>query len=859
MVNFSSVFSQELKTETDTLLIRQDTLSIDTVNFRRPSTNGIDKKVTYSALGKKKTDVFNKKVILTKNAVVTYGDLQIKADSIVFNMESNLVYAAGIKDSTGKLKGTPVFKEGSQEFAADELTYNIKTSKALAKNIITNQSEGILHSTYSKLLEDGTSNIGKSTYSTCDADTPHFYINLKKARAYPGKKIVSGPGNLVIEGVPLPLFIPFGYFPVQSKKAASGILIPKIGEEKLRGYSLTEGGYYFAINNYFDLTLKGNFYSNGTWMASGQTNYNKLYKYNGSLSFDYAKNISGHKGLSDYSSSTNYRFLWNYNQDAKASPGSRFSANVNMSSSGYDKNNSYDLMEHITTQKQSSVSYSKTWDGTPFNFSASMNHSQNSRDKSVSLKLPQASFNVGRIYPLKKKLSVGETKWYEELQFSYSANLENQINTKDSLLFKSEVWNDMTYGFKHSAPLSLQIRPFKNFSITPSLTYDGAVFTQKTEKKWDPDYFNALKNKVEPTLLSNTTKGLFYGQAINPSISASYSTQVFGIYSFTNPDSRLQTIRHVIKPSVGFSYIPSIKGLSSEMYKTVQTDSLGNKTKYSIYEGNMYSTPAQSSKSGSVSFSLVNILEAKVFDKNDTTGKPKKVALIDNFGINTSYNIFADSMKWGNVSMAMSTRLLDNISIQASSSYSLYAMDKTGESYNKFLVSQNGKPMRLTSFSVGLDFELSKLIQRLSGVKVTENSSQGASNASQGKDQHNQSDLKFDEYGYNIFDVPWSMNINYNFSYSKPGLISSVSQSLSASGNVTITKKMAMTYRSGYDFNAKEITATSIGVTRDLHCWTMALEWTPIGMQMWNFTIRVKASVLGDLKYQRRKDFHDTY
>ena len=325
-------------------------------------------------------------------------------------MSTNLVYAVGTSDSTGKAVGKPVFKSGSQEFEADTLWYNFKTSKARIRNIITKQDEGLLHSSVTKLLEDGTSNIYRSTYSTCDADTPHFYINLRKAKVYPGKKIISGPGNLVLEGIPLPLFLPFGYFPIQKKLAASGILIPKIGQEVARGYSLTDGGYYFAISNYFDLALRGNLYANGTWMATATSNYNKLYKYTGNFSFSYAKNISGHKGLPDYNKSSNYRLGWTYNQSAKAWPGSRFSANVNMSSSEFDRTNSYNVAEHVTTQRQSSVSYSKTWEGTPFNLSASMNHSQNVKNKTVSLNLPKLNFNMGRIYPLKGKKSTASKK-----------------------------------------------------------------------------------------------------------------------------------------------------------------------------------------------------------------------------------------------------------------------------------------------------------------------------------------------------------------------------------------------------------------------------------------------------------------
>lgn len=860
------LFSQESNIILDTLKIKQDTISKDTLfpGIRRASKSAIDKQVKYTAVELIKRDVANKKVILTKDAVVNYGEIEIKADSIVFDMTTNLLFAIGRTDTAGKLIGSPVFKEGSQEFEAKELTYNFKTRKALVRNIVTKQAGGLLHSNFTKLLEDGTSNILKSTYSTCDADTPHFYINLPKAKVYPGEKIISGPGNLVVEGIPLPLVIPFGYFPVNTKKAASGILFPQIGEENKRGYSLTDGGYYFAISHYFDLTIKGSLYSNGSWVGTAQTSYNRLYKYNGNFSFNYANNISGHKGLNDYSKSTNYRLGWTYTQDPKSAPGSRFSASVNMSSSGYEKNNSYVVNDHATTQKQSSISYSKSWEGTPFNFSTSMNHSQNAKTNNILLNLPKANFNVGRIYPLKNKNNPGPVKWYQELQFQYSASLDNQINTKDSLLFSKEVWSNMKSGFKHEAPLSLQIRPFKNFSISPSVTYSAVMYTSKIHKYWDD---------TKDSVFTKTSRGAYYGQAVNPSVSLSYNPQIYGMYTFTNPNSRVQAVRHVMKPSVGFNFVPSLPGLSSKMYEKVQRDTTGdNFEEYSIYYGGIYNTPSLSRRSGSVSFSLTNILEAKVFDKNDTTGKAKKVKIIDNFAINTSYNVFADSMRWAPITMRLVTKLFNNIDISLASGFSLYGMDKTGRAINQFAFAQNNKLLRFTNFQSSIDFSLSDL---LTGDK-TKNKSNAKTNSGQdmfdqgtGREQgmgqnqtgqQNTTSVARDEFGYQKFDVPWTCNIGYTFDYSKPGLKASLRQIFTLRGNVTLTKPMSVTYTSGYDVTEKAISMTSIGIQRDLHCWVMSFNWIPVGnMKGWNFTIRAKESVLGDLKYERRKDYHDSY
>ena len=854
-----------------TLVVAKDSVNADTLplKVRKAAKSGVDSKITYKAVQLIKRDLIHKQFILVKSAVIDYQDIEVKADSIVINMETNLLFAIGRRDTTGKVIGKPAFKQGSNAFESDELTYNFKTRKALIKNIVTKQDAGLLHSQFTKLLEDGTSNISHSTYSTCNADTPHFYINLPRAKVYPGKKIISGPGNLVVEGIPLPLAIPFAFIPIQTKRAASGILIPRYGEERVRGFSLSDGGYYFAINDYFDLAIKGSVYANGSWIGTAQTDYKRLYKYSGNFSFSYADNIAGHIGLQDFSESKNYRLGWIFTQDPKASPGSRFAASVNMSSSGYDQNNSYNVSDHVTTQRQSSVSYSKSWDGTPFNFSISANHSQNVINKTVSLDLPKASFNMGRIYPFKSKNSSGKPKWYEEIQLSYTASLDNQIDTKDTLLFTSAVWKNMRNGFKQDMPLSIQINPFKNFSISPSITYSGVMYSQKIVKVFDP---------AHSVSVNDTLHGLFYGQAVNPTISAGFNPQLFGMYTFNNPDSRIQSIRHVIKPSITFSFTPSFSGLSSKMYRQVQIDTLGHYSKYSIFDSNIYGTPSLSQKSGSIGFNLVNIVEGKIFEKNDTTGKPKKFKLIDNLSIGTSYNIFADQFRWAPVSIDMRTTILNNISLSARSAFSLYGLDSVGNTINKFLFAQDRRLMRLTSFSTGVDFSLSDLFKKnkdknktggaqnalSQGLQQTGQSMQFPDQTSRGgvngKDDSSTGPVARDKYGYPIFDFPWTLNMSYSLSYSNTGAKSSLNQYLTFNGSATITKKMAATFTSGYDFAARAVTVTNIGITRDLHCWMMTLNWVPNGyLASWNFTIRVKASVLGDLKYDRRKDFHDTY
>lgn len=846
----------------------------DTLGGKEPliiSTDAVDEPIVYNADGYMKTDMRTKKVSLVKNAKVTYGTIVLTADSIVLDMETGSVYATFRLDSAGNEVGLPVYKDGSEEFESKELTYNFKSKKGVIRNVTTEQEGGYLQSLTTKRHEDGTLHVNRSKFTTCDAEEPHFYLALPRAKVYPGEKIVSGPAYMVVADIPLPLILPFGFFPVQQKRA-SGIVMPKYGQEARRGYFLSNGGYYFALSDYFDLKLTGTIYTNGTWLADASTSYRLRYRFSGNFGFSYANNITSYRGMPDYGKSTNYRISWSHSQDGKANPGSRFSASVNMSSSGYDRNNSYEVADHVTTTRQSSISYSKSWAGTPISFSTSLNQSQNVQNKTMMLNLPKGSFNVSRIYPFKPRKPVAKTRWYHDLTTQYTASFENKIDTYDSLLFTSSVWKSMKNGFKHEVPLSLQIRPFNNFSISPSLRYSGVLYTQQISKRWDPDFYDESRNMVVPSVVNDTVRGLSYGQALVPAVSASFNPSIYGTFQFTKKGSRVESIRHVMKPSIGFSYSPEADWLTSDMFDSVQYDVTGRKREYSIYEGSIFGTPSSGRRSGSVSFGLTNLVEAKVFARNDTTGKPKKVKLIESLSLNTSYNVFADSLKWSPVSVAFRTTLAQNINIQAGSSFSIYGMSSTGGTVSQLAVSQGLGLARMTSFNMSVDLDLGQLL----GTKKSNTQQQGSGQTgqrpavrapgepgSQGGAAPGNLPLankNYDEYGYVRFDVPWSLRMAYNFSYSKPGLRTNLTQAMTLSGDVRLTPKTAINYNTGFDFRQKEITMTRVGISRDLHCWEMSFNWIPVGyMKSWNFTIRAKASMLQDLKYERRKDFHENY
>ncbi|MEE4116587.1 MAG: putative LPS assembly protein LptD [Marinilabiliaceae bacterium] len=845
------------------------------------SRDAVKMPIVYSATDSMRLDMKNQKVYYVNNASAVYGDIDLKAYYIDVDLVSGEVHAYGRRDSAGKMVDTPVFKEGEEEFKFEELYYNFESKKARGINIVTEQEgELFMQSKVTKMQDDGSLHLSGSKVSTCDASHPHFYIQLPKAKAFPGEKIISGPAFLVLEDIPLPLVLPFGYFPVR-QDVSSGLIIPKYGEERNRGLFLKEGGYYFNINDYFDLKITGDIYTNGTWRLGAGSNYRKRYKFSGNFAFTYANNVTGHRNLEDYGKSTNYSIRWSHAQDAKARPGSRFSASVNMSSSGYDRENSYTVAEHVTTTKQSSVSYSKSWAGTPFNFATSLNQSQNSSTKKMSLNLPKASLTMSRIYPLKTKKSSG-SKWWQQLTVQYSANLDNRINVADSLLFSPEVWDNMKNGFKHDIPITLPLNPIKNLSISPQLSYSGVLYTRKMTKRWEENYYDPVSNDTISGIIEEEIPGFFYGQSFRPSISASYSPQLFGMYTFKNPEARVIAVRHVVKPSISFSYVPSMDGLSTDMYREVQVDTLGNTREYSIFEDGIYGTPSLPNRNGSLSLSLINIIEAKVRSRADTTGKGEKVKLIENLALNTSYNPFLDSLKWSPVALSFRTTLMKEINITARGAFDLYQLSDEGKRLNTLNWKATGKPARLTSFSASVGFDLKRLVDKY--FKTDEpNTAAGESGIDKGlssTDEMNQREdmmpggmpsgiegaragteaeaLNYDEYGYADFSMPWSLKVNYNFNYSKRLFDPVVTQSVSMRGSLTLTKKWNISYTTGYDIKAKAVTMTRLSVNRDLHCWQMSFNWVPTGyLKSWDFTIRVKASVLQDIKYERRKDFHD--
>ncbi len=818
----------------DSIRIVYDSAGIPIDTIRNDSAQSkplFDDLVKYDADDSVRFSIQEKKVYLYGNGFVKYLTTELRADYIELDMDKKLAMATGVPDSVGKLKGTPKFKDGGQEFESTELHYNFDTKKGYVTEIITQEGEGYIQGKTTKKMSDSVYCVKHGMYTTCDEhDHPHFGLNMSKAKMIKDKKIFVGFTNLELEGIPLPIFIPFGFFPI-TKKATSGIIMPTYGEERMRGFNLRGGGYYIYINDYIDMNITGDIYTNGSWGLQYATQYRKRYKFNGNLNFTISKNYVSEKGLPDYQESSDWSVRWTHTQDGKANPYSSFSASVDMSSANNNYYNANTVDGIANQRKQSSISWSKKWPESPFSLSGSFNHSQNSRDTSIAITLPNLSLRMTQIYPFRKKGKSGEMKWYDNIGVSYSAELRNSIQTKEDKLFKSSFERDWSNGFKHNIPISLQFKIAKDVTFTPSLNYNGYLNLKTIEKIWIPD-----TSANGGQFITRDVPGLNYSHDYSASGSIGYTPTIYGMFMF-KPGCKVVAIRHMIRPSISASYTPAIKPLGN--YKKSYFD--GEKeVEYDIHEGLTYRPNTTGGKqSGSISFSLDNNVEMKVRNDKDTTGDEefKKVKLLESFRLSTSYNPFADSMNFSNISISARTKILNNkVDLNFSGTIDPYAIDTNNVRYNKY----HGKLGRLTNATISTNFSFS---------------------ADNGQNKEKKNDLVGGFYDdYMDFDVPWNISISYNFTYSRPSPYRSptISQIVNFSGDLSLTPKWKINFQSGYDIKNKEVTSTSFGVTRDLHCWEMTFNCMPFGQhQSYNFEIHVRSSLLRDLKLTKRDSWYD--
>ncbi len=846
-----------------------DTSTADTGLVRDSESDAIDYPVKYDAdtvITSFEGDTAF--IYLYGNGNVTYDDIELTADFIRFNMSTREVNATGMPDSTGRMAGEPIFKQGGEEFQSEKLRYNFATRKGYINNIKTQQQEGYLHSEITKRQPNGHIHIKNGKYTTCDADHPHFYVALTKAIAIPNDKIISGPAYLVIEDIPLPLILPFGFFPNTKAERTKGILVPIYGEETNRGFFLKNGGFYWPINDYMDLKVTGDIYSRGTWGLQLGTNYKKRYKFGGSVNGRYYQNVTNPNEINP-SKSTDISVQWSHRQDPKANPNSNFSASVNYSTRSFDQNHSLNIQERLTNTKTSSVSYQKIWPNSPFSLSTTLNHSQNSRTKSVSMTVPNVNLSMNQIYPFRGKNMVGTPKWYQNIRLGYSSEMRNEIQTFDTLLFTpATTIRDFDNGYRHSVPLSVNFKLLKLFNLTPNVSYTGMLYTNKVKKVYEPTMISEIGDTG--VIVKTDEPGLYYAHAWKPSVGTSINPKVYGFFENFPEKWRVQAIRHMISPTAGISLSPNMEGLVPEYYQPVintETGEIHENTNgveqyYSIFEDEIYGTPTARGRSGSVTLGLNNNVEMKIFPKNDTVGKTEKVMLLDNLSFNTGYNIFAEEYNWRPVSMNARTTLFNRkLSINANGSLDPYGTDTINgrlQRVNEFAFSKNSKLFRLTRFGVSMNISF----RSEAGGSGEEGQEESANISNAGLPVDEFGNPVGDMFGYNYvdFSVPWSVSAAYSFNYSKPLDRKTLTQTISLNGDFSLTPKWKISYRTGYDFERKEFSLTSFRIHRDLHCWEMSLHLIPFGPnKSYHFTINVKSTILKDLKFDKKSSPWDRY
>lgn len=859
-------------TEVQNPISKNDSLPKDSINAKQKK-ESLNSEVNYSAAD---SVVFYAGGIayLYGDAKVDYEEMSLTSNRIRINMDSTLVQARCGVDSTGETIGTPLFKEGSEEYESKSIDYNYKTKKGLIHGVITQQGDGYITSDRAKKMEDNTFLMIDGKYTTCDNhEHPHFYIDLTKAKVRPKEFVVAGPAYLVIADVPLPLFLPFGYFPFTSKYS-SGLLMPTYGEESSRGFYLRNGGYYFALSDYYDLALRADIYTKGSWGVNATSRYRKKYKYSGNLFASYQYTTSGEETLPDFSSSKDLKITWTHTQDPKANPFSTFSASVNYSSVQYNKNNldSYYKPDVFgENNKSSSINYSYRFPETPFSLNANVTANQRQSDSTLALTLPTLYFNMARIYPFKKSERIGKEKWYEKTYFNYNINFSNSITTKQNKLMGSSLANDWQNGVKHQMNFGSSYTIMKYLIVSPSINYNEKWYFRKVIQRWNTD-----KGAIEDSSVNN-----FY-RINNISANLDFSTQLFGFYKpmpFLFGD-KINMIRHVMQPTVGLTWSPYCDRFYPSFGRTgweyfsyyqrpVPNSNEVDNIKYGYFNRGIFGG-ASTSRVGSLNFGLTNNVEMKVTSQKDSSGF-KKITLIDNLSLNASYNMLADSLKWSDISSSLRLKFTKDLSLTINANFTpyVYQLDAYGNpvQVNVTEFDRNGRIARLTSArtSFGYSFSNDTFRKKEKNNKKEEDSADEDSEMTEKQKAKEKERSEYDEQGYLKFALPWTFRFDYTISYSdytfnkrKLEYDKKVTQSLNFSGSFNFSKNWSFSYSSGYDFETKELSYSSIGINRNLHCWSASFSMVPFGAyQSYNFHISVNSSLLQDLKYEKRSNPND--
>ena len=810
------------------------------------------------------------------NSSVDYTDFRVNAEEIRIEMDSSTVYASGIPDSLGKISGNPIFKDKSGEYESKLMKYNFKTQRGYITDVITEQQEGYLTGGIAKKMEDGSFYVQDGKYTTCDDhEHPHFYFQLTKAKVRPKKDVVTGPGYMVLMGIPLPLALPFGYFPF-SEKYSSGVIFPSFGDDYNRGFYARDGGYYFAINDNVDLALRGEIYTKGSWGVSAHSTYVKRYKFRGTFDISYLTTITGDKGMPDYSKMKNFQVIWSHSQDQKANPNLSFSASVNFATSGYSRNdlNSYYNNNFTENTKSSTVNLTYRFPNSKWSVSATANIAQRSQDSTLAVSFPNLTVTMSQLAPFKRKKAVGGEKWYEKIRMSYSGQFQNSLTAQQDVFFKKSLIKDWKNGMKHYVPISATFSIFKYINLSPSITLNDRMYTSKIRRQWDTQASREIQD---------TTYGFY--NLFDFNMSVGFDTKVYGFYKpLKFLGDKVQMIRHVMTPTVSFGWNPDFGNPMWGAYDYyVYTDQAGynRRVDYSYFSHGIVGVPSRG-KSGSVSWGLANNLEMKVKSDADSTGV-KKISLIENLSFNQSYNFAADSLRLSPLQANVLLRLMKNFNLNLNTTWDpyIYRLDANGNYYkaDRLRISEGKGLFRLASAGTSFSYTFNNDTFK----KKKNNNSNRNRDEEDDDDYDNEEDDAFngrasadnrrrrggtppedknseDSDGYAKWECPWSLSVNYSvsygygdFNYDKMEFNGRWNQNLSLSGSIRPTKNWNFSVSASYDFDAKKLAYMNCSVSRDLHCFTMTASFVPVGpYKSYNFHIAVKSSLLKDLKYDKR-------
>lgn len=858
---------------------KADTLQVDTIKKNK---NALDAPVDYSAQDSLVYDAETRRVFLFGQSNVKYENMELNAGELSMSMDSSLVHAKAVTDTAGTLSQLPLYKQGSDEYESEQMSYNFKSKRGFIQNVNTTQGNGYLRSESSKRADDGTLYLEHARYTTCDAKHPHFYLQLSRGKVVPGKEAIFGPAYLVVEDVPLPIAIPYGFFPF-SKKYSSGIIMPSYGDETNRGFYLRDGGYYFAINDYIDLKLLGEIYTKGSWGISLETNYKKRYKYSGNFFISYLNTVQGEKNMPDYSKGSSLKVQWFHSMKKVGSSNTTFSARVNFASQNYERSNltsMYDPVAYTQSTRASSISFSHTFSNIGFTISGSANLTQNMRDSTLAVTLPELSFSLSRQYPFRRKHQTGKERWYEKISFSYTGQLSNRITTKEDQLLHSNLIKDWKNGMQHSIPIDATFQLFKYINISPSFTFRDIMYTHKITRSWDAESLREL---------ADTTYGFY--NLYNWNVSVSANTTLYGFYKPWKKlfGDKIVAIRHVFKPNITYTYSPDFTSSRYGYRKTYdRIDEYGNVTPvtYSPYQDGIYGYPTNG-RQNMLTMSISNNLEMKVKSDKDSTGE-RKISLIDELSASLSYNFAAERRPWSDLSTRLRLKLSKSYTFSMAAVFATYAYafdqngrvvtsDRTEWSYGRFgrfqgmsqnlsYTFNNQTLKKLVNLFTGRSDDNDKSRKPEADEDDLDNINADPDLISSRKKPKEKVKASVDKDGYLSFSIPWSLTLSYSVTmYENRQKAINVkrmrypfgfTQSINANGNVRIAEGWNINFSSGYDFKNKKVSMTTVALSRDLHCFTMSCNVVLKPYSSFNFTFRARASELADaLKWDKRSSY----